>query len=85
LERINIADVQRAAEFVESASAFIEQSGICQIARRQPIAVVAFYLCDQRGMRLMPSLQTSFRTRQRAIAAARVNEASLLPPSRRGA
>jgi hypothetical protein len=42
-------------------------SGTCQIARCQPIAVVAFYPGDQRGMRLMASLHPSFRTRQRAI------------------
>ena len=59
----SIADAQQPAELVDGASAFIDQSGICQIARRQPIAVVAFYLKRPPRRRLMPSLEPSFRTR----------------------
>src|ERR1700681_1209819 len=33
----SIADAQQLAELVDGASGFIDQSGICQIARRQPI------------------------------------------------
>src|ERR1700681_2154966 len=59
----SIADAQQPAELVDGASAFIDQSGICQIARSQPIAVVAFYLKRPPRMGLMPSLEPSFRTR----------------------